>query len=174
MSTKRKWDQQAAPESREGESPAKISKTEDNTGKSATEAAAAAAAIAAKIAAQFAGPSTTSHPGSGSANGDSSTRDPHDADYTHDIEINDVRNRYMLTKGGTQQQVPILSTSLSLHDLMKDTDRYMKKRVHLLQPKEYGTRTNLKPQRKTRRYTFIYPQPRRKSWTRPLRKSMNS
>lgn len=105
MSSKRKWDQQAAPDSKESESPAKVSKIEDSTGKSATEAAAAAAAIAAKIAAQFAGPSTSSLTGSGSANGDIATRDPHDAEFTHDIEINDVRNRYMLTKGGTQQQV---------------------------------------------------------------------
>lgn len=107
MSSKRKWDQQAAPDSKESESPAKVSKIEDNTGKSATEAAAAAAAIAAKIAAQFAGPSSGAVAGNGSANGDSSSRDPHDGEFTHDIEINDVRNRYMLTKGGTQQQVRV-------------------------------------------------------------------
>lgn len=96
MSTKRKWDQ-AAPDSKE-ESPPKLQKTEENnnTGKSATEAAAAAAAIAAKIAAQFASPSSGGFPGVG---------DLHDAEFTRDIEINDVRNRYMLTKGSTQQQV---------------------------------------------------------------------
>ena len=129
MSAKRKWDQQAAPELREAESPAKVSKIEDNTGKSATEAAAAAAAIAAKIAAQFAGPSTT--PGGSSANGDGSSRDPHDAEYTHDIEINDVRNRYMLTKGGTQQQVLVVFTLLNLYDLMQNTGRFTRKRAHL-------------------------------------------
>ncbi|KAF8501844.1 hypothetical protein JB92DRAFT_2794703 [Gautieria morchelliformis] len=105
MSSKRKWDQQAAPDSKESESPPKVSKIEDNTGKTATEAAAAAAAIAAKIAAQFAGPSTSAVTAGGSANGDTASRDPHDAEFTHDIEINDVRNRYMLTKGGTQQQI---------------------------------------------------------------------
>lgn len=94
MSSKRKWDQ-AAPEAAEGDAPAKVIKTED--GKSASEAAAAAAAIAAKIAAQFAGSG-----GSGMSLG---AKDPHDGDFTHDIDINDVRNRYLLTKGSTQMQV---------------------------------------------------------------------
>ena len=92
MSSKRKWDQ-AAPEDSDGPS-AKATKLEE--GKSASEAAAAAAAIAAKIAAQFAG-------GGGPVAG--GTKDPHDGDYTHDIDINDIRNRYLLTKGATQQQV---------------------------------------------------------------------
>ncbi|EPS97406.1 hypothetical protein FOMPIDRAFT_1025033 [Fomitopsis schrenkii] len=91
MSSKRKWDQ-AAPE--EGSPPAKAVKQED--GKTASEAAAAAAAIAAKIAAQFAGS------GGGSMVGG---KDPHDGDYIHDIDINDVRNRYLLTKGSTQTQI---------------------------------------------------------------------
>ncbi|KAI0765329.1 eukaryotic type KH-domain type I [Fomes fomentarius] len=93
MSSKRKWDQ-AAPEDGDGPS-SKATKVEE--GKTASEAAAAAAAIAAKIAAQFAssgGPSI----GGGS-------KDPHDGDFTHDIDINDVRNRYLLTKGSTQQQI---------------------------------------------------------------------
>ena len=90
MSSKRKWDQ-AAPE--DDTAPAtKAAKAEDS--KTASEAAAAAAAIAAKIAAQFAG--------SGAALG---TKDPHDGEFTHDIDINDVRNRYLLTKGSTQDQV---------------------------------------------------------------------
>ncbi|TFL00703.1 hypothetical protein BDV98DRAFT_549324 [Pterulicium gracile] len=77
--SKRKWDQPS-------EAPApSISPA------GATEAAAAAAAIAAKIAAQFAVGGTG--------------KDPHDGEFTHDIDINDVRNRYMLTKGTTQQQV---------------------------------------------------------------------
>jgi hypothetical protein len=58
--------------------------------KAANDAAAAAAAIAAKIAAQF---------GSGGPS--------HDGEYTKDIDINDVRNRYMLTKGTTQQQARV-------------------------------------------------------------------
>ncbi|KAI0776484.1 eukaryotic type KH-domain type I [Irpex lacteus] len=92
MSSKRKWDQ-AAPS--EEDSPAKAVKIED--GKTASEAAAAAAAIAAKIAAQFAG-----QPGGGSVLG---PKDPHDGEFVHDIDINDVRNRYLLTKGSTQTQI---------------------------------------------------------------------
>ncbi|KAI0047733.1 eukaryotic type KH-domain type I [Auriscalpium vulgare] len=98
MSSKRKWDQAAPDGSPEAsESAAKVQKSED--GKSASTAAAAAAAIAAKIAAQF---STGALAGSGSPAG---AKDPHDAEFTHDIDINDVRNRYMLTKGSTQQQI---------------------------------------------------------------------
>ncbi|KZT10250.1 uncharacterized protein LAESUDRAFT_644654 [Laetiporus sulphureus 93-53] len=93
MSSKRKWDQ-AAPE--EAETPTKAPKIEE--GKTASEAAAAAAAIAAKIAAQFAN-------SGGAAGGSGLPKDPHDADFTHDIDINDVRNRYLLTKGSTQTQI---------------------------------------------------------------------
>ncbi|KAL4266684.1 KH domain containing protein RIK/BLOM7 [Pleurotus pulmonarius] len=88
MSSKRKWDQ-PAPE--EGSTSAK-----PDDSKSASDAAAAAAAIAAKIAAQFAG---------GGLGGLSGMKDPHDGDFTKDIDINDVRNRYMLTKGSTQAQI---------------------------------------------------------------------
>lgn len=93
MSSKRKWDD--APT----DTPTKAAKTDDS--KTASEAAAAAAAIAAKIAAQFAGPS-------GSSLGGLDGKDPHDADYTHDIDINDLRNRYMLTKGSTQNDVGVV------------------------------------------------------------------
>ncbi|KAH7921209.1 eukaryotic type KH-domain (KH-domain type I) [Leucogyrophana mollusca] len=99
MSSKRKWDQ-AAPDAvaADGEHPSKASKVDE--GKTASEAAAAAAAIAAKIAAQFSagGPS-----GAGSIQ--IGMKDPHDAEFTHDIDINDVRNRYMLTKGATQTEI---------------------------------------------------------------------
>ena len=95
MSSKRKWDQ-AAPE--DDISPHKAAKADDS--KSASEAAAAAAAIAAKIAASFAGSSSTG--GGGVSLG---PKDPHDGEFTHDIDINDVRNRYLLTKGSTQIQV---------------------------------------------------------------------
>jgi len=88
MSSKRKWDDAPV------DSPLKAAKTDES--KTASEAAAAAAAIAAKIAAQFAGPGA---PGGGDM------KDPHDADFTHDIDINDVRNRYMLTKGSTQTEI---------------------------------------------------------------------
>jgi hypothetical protein len=88
MSSKRKWDD--APT----DTPVKAAKTDES--KTASEAAAAAAAIAAKIAAQFAGPGSS---------GGGDMKDPHDADFTHDIDINDVRNRYMLTKGSTQTDI---------------------------------------------------------------------
>ncbi|KAF8882156.1 hypothetical protein CPB84DRAFT_1817151 [Gymnopilus junonius] len=87
--SKRKWDQPAPGD--EPAAPAKVAKTDE--GKSASEAAAAAAAIAAKIAAQFA---------NGLLGGDSKE---HDGEFTHNIDINDVRNRYLLTKGSTQDQI---------------------------------------------------------------------
>jgi hypothetical protein len=92
MSSKRKWDQ---PGPNEDELLTKKEDSKDvKDSKSASEAAAAAAAIAAKIAAQFASPM-----------GLGGQKDPHDPEFTHDIDINDVRNRYMLTKGTTQAQV---------------------------------------------------------------------
>jgi len=98
MSSKRKWDQ-AAPEDNkdEPESPAKLAKVDD--AKNASTAAAAAAAIAAKIAAQY------SSAAAGGGAGLLGPKDIHDGEFTQDIDINDVRNRYMLTRGSTQQQV---------------------------------------------------------------------
>jgi len=93
--SKRKWDQPAPGE--EANPVTKVAKTDE--GKSASEAAAAAAAIAAKIAAQFS---------SGAFIGDA-MKDHNDAEFTHDIDINDVRNRYLLTRGSTQDQVRLLS-----------------------------------------------------------------
>lgn len=103
MSSKRKWDQ-AAPDADGDSTPTKAVKAED--GKTASEAAAAAAAIAAKIAAQYAagGDGSSANGGVGLGGG---TRDPHDGEFTYDIDINDVRNRYMLTKGATQQEVRV-------------------------------------------------------------------
>ncbi|THU93891.1 hypothetical protein K435DRAFT_182116 [Dendrothele bispora CBS 962.96] len=86
MSSKRKWDQ---PGPGDGSPPPK-----EKVEGAQSDAAAAAAAIAAKIAAQFAG---------GGLSG--AMKDPHDAEYTHDIDINDVRNRYLLTKSSTQQEI---------------------------------------------------------------------
>ncbi|KAJ3565293.1 hypothetical protein NP233_g7720 [Leucocoprinus birnbaumii] len=88
MSSKRKWDQEGS----EDPPAPKASKKEDSS--SASNAAAAAAAIAAKIAAQFA---------NGTGAGGGST--PFEGEYSHDIDINDVRNRYLLTKGSTQEQI---------------------------------------------------------------------
>ena len=86
--SKRKWDQ---PPPGEDGNASNIAKSEES--RTASEAAAAAAAIAAKIAAQFA---------SGALGGGDKD---HDAEFTHDIDINDVRNRYLLTRGSTQDQV---------------------------------------------------------------------
>lgn len=66
--------------------------------------------MAAKIAAQYGASSSASSSGgadgrSPSAPGDAKKPDLHDAEFTHDIEINDQRNRYMLTKGQTQKQL---------------------------------------------------------------------
>lgn len=93
-SSKRRWDQQASPEpssTSDGGAP----NAEEGSSKSASDAAAAAAAIAAKIAKQFA---------SGGFDFASGKEEP---EFTHDIDINDVRNRYLLTKGATQDQVCI-------------------------------------------------------------------
>ncbi|KAG7094225.1 hypothetical protein E1B28_007832 [Marasmius oreades] len=90
--SKRKWDQ-ASTNIDEAAPISKVEKTDDS--KTASEAAAVAAAIAAKIAAQFAG-------GTGLTG---AMKDPHDAEFTHDIDINDVRNRYLLTKSSTQQEI---------------------------------------------------------------------
>jgi hypothetical protein len=90
MSSKRKWDQAAPEESKDDlESPAKVAKVD--------ESKAAVAAIAARIAAQYSG--------AGGGGGLLGPKDIHDGEFTQDIDINDVRNRYMLTKGSTQQQV---------------------------------------------------------------------
>lgn len=106
MSSKRKWDQ-AAPEDLKDdpESSAKVAKVDDS--KNASTAAAAAAAIAAKIAAQYSNATV------GGGGGLLGPKDIHDGDFTQDIDINDVRNRYMLTKGSTQQQV---RHSFPIHD----------------------------------------------------------
>jgi hypothetical protein len=88
MSSKSKWDQ---PASGTGADESSESKPVVKDSKSASEAAAAAAAIAAKIAAQF-------------ANGTLGQKD-HENDYCRDIDINDVRNRYLLTRGSTQQTI---------------------------------------------------------------------
>ena len=114
MSSKRKWDQPGPLEDDHSKP-----KSEDKT---ASEAAAAAAAIAAKIAAQFAGGTL----------GASGLKDQHDGDFVKDIDINDVRNRYMLTKGSTQQQVsPWFSKSKYYFPFHVFLLRIMKKRVHL-------------------------------------------
>lgn len=76
-------------------------------GKTAAEAAAAAAAIAAKIAAQFA---------------DGTLGGLNEA-YSKDIDINDVRNRYMLTRGSTQTEVCLIRT---IFQSLLTTDEYIR------------------------------------------------
>jgi hypothetical protein len=93
----RKWDQ-APPTNDDGSAPPSQPPTVD--GKTASEAAAAAAAIAAKIAAQFAA-------------GDAGAGREQELDYTHDIDINDMRNRYMLKNANTQMRVRCVALLLS-------------------------------------------------------------
>ncbi|KAK1921624.1 hypothetical protein DB88DRAFT_498613 [Papiliotrema laurentii] len=62
------------------------------------EAAAAAAAIAAKITASMRGPS-------GAMGNELIRLMPGEEGYTKDIPINDLKNRYVLTKGSTQKQI---------------------------------------------------------------------
>ena len=158
MSSKRKWDQ-AGPE--EGSPPAKAIKQED--GKTASEAAAAAAAIAAKIAAQFAGSSSGSLVGG---------KDPHDGDYIHDIDINDVRNRYLLTKGSTQTQVKTLREYLIGVPLT--ACRSMKRLVLRSVRRAYGTLTVPRLQRKIPRSTFTSLLRHRRCFRKPSTRSTNS
>lgn len=63
-----------------------------------TDAATAAAAIAAKIAASLRGAGVA-------ASSALALREKEEGDFVRDIEINDLRNRYVLTKGPTQKQV---------------------------------------------------------------------
>ena len=67
-------------------------------------AARAAAAAAAKIAAQFSRAADPTGPGALMRHPDFDDDGP-DGIYTHDIEINDQRNRYLLTKRQTQDEL---------------------------------------------------------------------
>ncbi|KAJ3866616.1 MAG: hypothetical protein NXY57DRAFT_795498 [Lentinula lateritia] len=97
--------------------------------KQASEAAAAAAAIAAKIAAQFASG------GAGSMGGSLN-----DAAFTFDIDINDARNRYMLCKSSTQQDIQedtgaSISTKGTWHpNRSKATERDPPLYLHIMAP----------------------------------------
>lgn len=91
------------------DSPSTEAQATASSSSASTSAAAAAAAAAAKIAAQFASkahpPSKESEASAPSSDSPRKDKDAHDAEFTHDIEINDQRNRYVLTKGQTQQQI---------------------------------------------------------------------
>ena len=123
--------------------------------KQASEAAAAAAAIAAKIAAQFAS-------GGGSTN---------DAAYTHDIDINDARNRYLLCKSSTQQEVSKFSLYTSCSYLY--SHRFKKILAPQYQQKGHGTPIDPKPRKKTHRCIFTLWLPQKKFLTGLSEKSKN-
>ncbi|KAF8595506.1 hypothetical protein BDV93DRAFT_534889 [Ceratobasidium sp. AG-I] len=110
MSTerKRKWDQPASGEGTD--TPSKVTKTEESS--KATEAANAAVPQYSAPglgggfdATSIGGGSVGLGSGVGGAASADHKRDPFDGPFTHDIEINDLRNRYLLTKGSTQQQI---------------------------------------------------------------------
>ena len=159
--SKRKWDQPAPGE--DASAPAKVAKVEES--KSASEAAAAAAAIAAKIAAQFA---------NGTLGGDGS-KDQHDAKFTQDIDINDVRNRYLLTRGSTQDQVRALTPCVRMVVGYSCTlaFRFTMKLGHLWGRGVCGIQTDRRRQRKILLCTSTYRPKRRKCWTAPSRRLMS-
>lgn len=157
--SKRKWDQPAAGE--EASSVAKVAKTDE--GKTASEAAAAAAAIAAKIAAQFA---------NGTLGGDGQ-KDQHDAEFTHDIDINDVRNRYLLTRGSTQDQV-CLRDLRSVQVFKLIFFRFTRRPAHQWARGVFGTQIGRKQQRKIHLCTFTSRRERRTCWTKLWPRSMSS
>jgi len=90
--SKRKWDE-GTPEAK----PAT-----PNAGKP-DEATSAAAAIAAKIAASIRGPN-------GAQGHELMRLIPGEDGYIKDIPINDLKNRYVLTKGSTQKEVSLPSS----------------------------------------------------------------
>lgn len=140
-------------------------------GKNASTAAAAAAAIAAKIAAQY------SNSAVGGTGGLLGPKDIHDGDFTQDIDINDVRNRYMLTKGSTQQQVRHSSpstTDISHENLCPFSFRYTTKQALRLARKAYGTLIAQRLRRKTLRCTYTYPRTAKICCRWPLTESMIS
>ncbi|KAJ3782621.1 hypothetical protein GGU10DRAFT_318279 [Lentinula aff. detonsa] len=107
-----------------------------SSSKQASEAAAAAAAIAAKIAAQFA----SGGGGLGGGGGGGGLGGINDAAYTHDIDINDARNRYMLCKSSTQQEIQeetgaSISTKGTWHpQRTKATERDPPLYLHIMAP----------------------------------------
>ena len=58
-------------------------------------------------------------------NGELSTglllKDPHDAEFTHNIDINDARNRHLLTRGSSAFHFPPQGTRLILLQIHKET-----------------------------------------------------
>jgi hypothetical protein len=75
-----------------------------NTDSMVSDAAQQAAAIAAKIAASL-------RPGV--AGNELIRRNMDDEGFVKDIEVNDLRNRYVLTKASTQKQVSLVTSHIS-------------------------------------------------------------
>lgn len=161
MSSKRKWDEAGPDGSATPENAPKVAKSDES--RDASTAAAAAAAIAAKIAAQF------SAGGAGGIGG----KDPHDGDFVKDIDINDVRNRYLLTKGSTQQQVRrfIMFCSRAYSNI---AFRFMMKPARLSVPKAPGIPTVQRPRNAILRCTCTFPPRLKKFSTKQLARSKNS
>lgn len=88
----------------------------------ASDAAARAAAIAAKIAASL-------RPGVQGT--ELVKKEKEEGDFVKDVEINDLRNRYVLTKGSTQKQVNGVVDISYRHDLTQISAR-SKKKLELL------------------------------------------
>ncbi|KAK4703346.1 hypothetical protein P7C70_g2880, partial [Phenoliferia sp. Uapishka_3] len=97
---KRKWDEPAEGASKSVKTEGSGSPAGDvKPSSDAKDALDAAAEIAARIAAQYAKPVVPDVPYVAGA------RELNDPEFVKDIEINDIRNRYVLTKGPTQQQI---------------------------------------------------------------------
>lgn len=88
----------------------------------ASDAAARAAAIAAKIAASL-------RPGVQGT--ELVKKEKEEGDFVKDVEINDLRNRYVLTKGSTQKQVSGVVDNSYRRDLTQIPAR-SKKKLELL------------------------------------------
>lgn len=113
MSSKRKWDDEAnsAPASGGNDAAAQAGEFRQHVvfHRVLTQYSFSAA-IAARIAATMSGANGGAF-GSGSPSNavglapKDEKKDQYDGAFTHDIDINDLRNRYLITKGSTQQQV---------------------------------------------------------------------
>jgi hypothetical protein len=92
------------------------------------------AAIAARIAATMSGAAGGAF-GSGSpssaigATPKDDKKDLYDGAFTHDIDINDLRNRYLITKGSTQQQVSVSLLPCNICRLKQRPSRYRKRQA---------------------------------------------
>ncbi|KAL7415210.1 hypothetical protein BDY24DRAFT_286901 [Mrakia frigida] len=91
--SRNRWDEPAPPPTQSSQSPAGPPQAQ-------LDAAERAAAIAAKLTSQIRPPPSEPAPPPPPPKREGTI---FDGEFTHDIEINDLRNRYLLTKGSTQQ-----------------------------------------------------------------------